>query len=93
MALLDIRSHVDDNLEWAEGGLRIGLALVRGPRLGAKTHGLAIEPKLDAGDGALDFWRALDKAYSIVKELQRGVRKRSPSSPTSVSDGSLPRLN
>jgi len=43
--------------------------------LDVKMRGLAIEPKLAVGDGALGFWAAISKVYSTTREQRCWVHK------------------
>jgi putative transposase len=43
--------------------------------LDVKSRGLAMEPKLAIGDGALGFWKALRKAYPKTQEQRCWVHK------------------
>ena len=43
--------------------------------LDVKMRGLAIEPKLAVGDGALGFWAALKKVFSTTREQRCWVHK------------------
>jgi putative transposase len=43
--------------------------------LDVKSRGLAIEPKLAIGDGALGFWAALRKVFSTTREQRCWVHK------------------
>ena len=36
--------------------------------LEVKARGLAIDPKLATGDGALGFWKALPQVYATIRE-------------------------
>ena len=43
--------------------------------LDAKARGLAIDPKLATGDGALGFWKALPQVYPTTREQRCWVHK------------------
>jgi putative transposase len=43
--------------------------------LDAKARGLAIDPKLATGDGALGFWKALPQVYATIREQRCWVHK------------------
>ncbi len=43
--------------------------------LNCKARGLAIDPKLAVGDGALGFWKALPQVYSTTREQRCWVHK------------------
>lgn len=43
--------------------------------LDIKARGLAIEPKLATGDGALGFWKALEKVFPTTREQRCTVHK------------------
>lgn len=43
--------------------------------LDVKARGLAIDPKLAIGDGALGFWKALPQVYSTTREQRCWVHK------------------
>ena len=43
--------------------------------LGVKARGLAVDPKLATGDGALGFWKALKQVYSTTREQRCWVHK------------------
>ena len=40
-----------------------------------KRLGLTVDPKLDVGDGALGFWRAVAEVYPATKEQRCWVHK------------------
>jgi putative transposase len=43
--------------------------------LDAKARGLAIDPKLATGDGALGFWKAIGQVYPMTREQRCWVHK------------------
>jgi transposase-like protein len=43
--------------------------------LDVKARGLAIDPKLATGDGALGFWKALPQIYATTREQRCWVHK------------------
>ncbi|MGB6401187.1 MAG: IS256 family transposase [Bradyrhizobium sp.] len=43
--------------------------------LDVKSRGLAVDPKLATGDGALGFWKALPQVYSTTREQRCWVHK------------------
>jgi putative transposase len=43
--------------------------------LDVKARGLAIDPKLATGDGALGFWKALPQVYATIREQRCWVHK------------------
>jgi transposase-like protein len=43
--------------------------------LEVKARGLAIDPKLATGDGALGFWKALPQVYATIREQRCWVHK------------------
>ncbi len=43
--------------------------------LSVKARGLAVDPKLATGDGALGFWKALKKVYSKTRQQRCWVHK------------------
>ena len=43
--------------------------------LDGKQHGLAVDPKLAIGDGALGFWKAVRQVYPTIREQRCWVHK------------------
>jgi transposase-like protein len=43
--------------------------------LDVQARGVVVEPKLATGDGALDFWRALDQVYPTTRTQRCCVHK------------------